>query len=324
MKTLYQRIAGRLRMTLSHFRSDCHFSLGYAMLRVGNEMGGRIGFSHLSTWAGERKNKWIQSYLDSQLQPVLDKYRDCIELGHPVADAPIWVCWWTGENDAPSLVKQCIRSIRRQAKNHPVYVISQFNFREYVDVPQYMLDKVQNGSMCIAHLSDYLRFSLLEKYGGLWLDATIFCSDEISSCYFDMPVFTCKGGDEKGKYISDNRWTCFCFGGFCGNVLFAYLRDAIALYWKQNQVAIDYLMLDYMLNLGYEKIKAIAECIDLIPENNLNRDDLRAAMNASLPAEKFDEVIVSGTRLHKLSWREQYSRVSINGESSIYNYFLNM
>ena len=30
-------------------------------------------------------------------------------------------------------------------------------------------------SLCIAHQSDLIRLGLLEKYGGVWVDASLFC-----------------------------------------------------------------------------------------------------------------------------------------------------
>lgn len=309
-------------MTVNGFRSDCHFSPWYAGLRVADELGGRLGLGKLSYSAHIKKDKWIIEYLARDLAPVLKEYARDNGRGEYQPDAPIWVCWWTGEETAPPLVRQCIASIRKHAGTHPVHLITENNYADYLDIPECLMEKVRSKTMCLANFSDYLRFSLLAKYGGLWLDATIYCAREIPEDYFRMPVFTCKGRNGDGNYISDYRWTSFCFGGWKNQVLFRFMHSAFEAYWTGNPVAIDYLLVDYLINLGYTKVTAIAAALDDVPENNLARDDLQAAMNAALPADQFDSVIADDTVFYKLSWREIYDEEAIDGQDSIYKYFL--
>lgn len=322
MVGLTRRITKRIKMTARSFHSDMHFSFRYALLRVGAELGGRIGMHKLSHSCIEKRNQWIMAYLKKSLQPVLDKHSNKTDCGVFLPKSPIWVCWWTGEDTAPPLVKQCIKSIRENAGPHPVILISESNYCDYLDVPEYIIQKVNNKTMCIANFSDYLRFSLLAKHGGLWLDATIFCSRMITEDYFKMPLFTCKSVDRSKSYISEYRWTSFCFGGYKGNLLFQFMQLAFEEYWKTNKYAIDYLLVDYLVNLGYAYIPAIRDSLDSVPPNNLNRDDLQAAMNAALPAKEFEKVLTADTILYKLSWREVYSETTSDGRESIYAYFL--
>lgn len=323
MAKLSQRIARRIKSTASSFRADCRFSPKLALLRACNELGGRVGLRTFSASAGDKKNEWIQDYLKNCLADVLQQFSQDSDLGQYSPDAPIWICWWTGEETASPLVKQCIRSIRKNAGNHPVHLITQDNYSGYLKIPDYILEKVQGGSMCVANFSDYLRFSLLGKYGGLWLDATIFSSAPLESSLFSSPLFTCKGtlGDPSG-YLSRYRWTSFCFGGYCNNVLFRYMKTAFEVYWKRNDWAIDYLLVDYLINLAYETLPSCRQLLDAIPENNLHRDDLQAAMNRAASPAEWHNIVQPDTVLYKLSWRETYSLTTPNGQDSIYAYFL--
>lgn len=322
MNTLFPRIGRRIKYTWTAFRSDCHFSLYYACLRMVDEIGGRLGAKKLSDKAHARKDKWIIDYLEKMLKPVIDEIRDENESGTHVENAPIWVCWWTGEETAPPLVQKCISSIRANAGNHPVHIVTENNYTEYLLVPDYMLKKVNEKKMGLAHLSDYIRVSLLALFGGLWLDATIYCSQTIPEEYFLMPVFTCKSPKVSSRYISELQWTTFVLGGWKGNILYHYLKAAFEVYWKKNDTAIDYLFFDYLIKLAKEQIPGAADCLDAVPVSNLHRDDLQAAMNAALPAEMFDQIIVPDTCLYKLSWREKYSDYSEDGSESIYSYFI--
>jgi hypothetical protein len=154
------------------------------------------------------------------------------------------------------------------------------------------------------------------------LDATIFCSQPLPEDIFQMPLFTCKGRTADVDYCSDYKWTVFCIGGYRGNMIFRGLQAMLELYWKRNRVAIDYLFLDYIIKLFYSENKTCANMIDSIPENNLRRDDLQAAMNAALPASRIDQIIQPDTVLYKLSWREKYVAQTQDGKVSVYGAFL--
>lgn len=321
MANLGTRIWRRVKNTFCALQSDCSFSPYLGLLRVMDELGGRVRLKKISSWAHARKDQWILDYLKQDLSSVIEKYKNDDNCGAPVANAPIWVCWWTGENSAPPIVKHCIASIRRNAGSHPVRLITQDDFREYLEIPSEILVKVQSGQICFANFSDYLRFSLLAKYGGLWLDATIYCSAQLPEEIFRMPVFTCKSPERECGYISRYRWTSFCFGGYCGGLLFSFMRDSLALFWEKNGRSIDYLLVDYLIDLAYSEIPAIRVLMESIPINNPHRDDLQAAMNAALPAEAFNQIIQEDTFLYKLSWRETYAEITADGRETIFSGF---
>lgn len=324
MRKLAKRISNRIKITAKAFCSDAHFSLYYAFLRIAAELGGRIGLRWLADKARRRKDRWIVEYLRKELDDVVSRFSADEGWGTPVPNAPIWVCWWTGEETAPLLVKKCIQSIRANAEEHPVHLITRENYAQFLEIPDYMLKKVAVKQMGLAHLADYIRVKLLANYGGLWLDATIFCSAAVPESYFCIPFFSSKGPVRPSEYVSDYRWTTFCLGGWKSNVCFRYLAEAFETYWKRNTYAVDYLFFDYIIILGYESISAVKTLIDELPDNNIHRDDLQAAMNATMPASQWNSVIHPDTVLYKLSWREQYSICAENGTESIYYYFINM
>lgn len=322
MKTLASKIKRRVLLLINNFKSDCHFSILYALLRVVDELGGRFHLNKISSIAHAKKDKWILNYLERKLDNLIQKYRNTDDIGVFEENAPVWICWWTGEETAPDLVKQCIKSIRKHAGSHPVHVIDKNSYSVYIDIPDYMMRKVENGQMGIAHLSDYVRVSLLEKYGGLWLDSTIFCTTSLPESYFDLPFFTCKSNPSSCGYLSQMRWTTFVLGGWRGNVFYGFIKEAFEEYWSKEQVAIDYLFFDYLIELARCEIPAISVCMENVQINNLHRDDLQAAMNQALPATAFWYVIQEDTTIYKLSWREEYSAKTKSGEKSIYQYFL--
>ena len=88
----------------------------------------------------------------------------------------IWICWFQGIERAPELVKTCYKSVKRWYPDNDIVLITKENFRDYVDIPEYVISKWKKGKILNAHFSDILRLALLIKYGGLWIDATVFCT----------------------------------------------------------------------------------------------------------------------------------------------------
>lgn len=322
MTSLADKISRRISSMATSFQKDCAFSLKLAVYRMCDDVSWRFGIKNFSEAFHRKKDRWIMAYLEKQLQEVTDSYRNDGACGEYQGNAPIWVCWWSGAENAPDLVKQCIRSIYRHSGNHPVYLIDQNSYRKFIEIPDYMLQKVQAGRMGLAHLSDYIRVSLLGAYGGLWLDATIFCADTVEEICFEQPFFTCKSEPRPCRYVSEMRWTTFVLGGWRGNPVCRYLKNAFEQYWQQEDTAIDYLLFDYLIELGYEQIPAVKQLLDDVPVNNLRRDDLQAAMNRAASPDEWDNIVQPDTVLYKLSWRERYSLTTSDGQASIYAYFL--
>lgn len=306
----------------SDFVSDCHFSLYYAILRIGATIANYLHLKIILNMIQKQRDKWILSYLRGRLEALINKYKNCSEGGVMDENPTIWICWWTGEAFAPDLVKRCVNSIRKNAGIHPVKFIDKNTYSLYIDIPDYIMKKVEGGTMGLAHLSDYIRISLLEKYGGLWLDSTIFCAKELPEDYFKLPFFTCKSNPIECSYISKMRWTTFVLGGWKGNLFFSFIKEAFEIYWLKEEVAIDYLFFDYLIELARCEIPAILMQMENVPVNNLHRDDLQSAMNNNLPWRCWDNVLKEENVLYKLSWRECYRIKTDNGEDSIYKFFL--
>lgn len=324
MNSLHNKINRKIRSLRSDYVADRRFSKYLANHRMLSTIYNSFRLRKLSENHKEKYEQWVIDYLSNKLNSIITKYSDDHDYGEYVENAPVWICWWTGIETAPVLVKQCIKSIYKNSGQHTVHMITEKNYMQYIDVPEYMLQKVADGTMKLAHLADYIRVSLLEKYGGIWLDATIFCSQEISEDYFSKPFFTCKSDWQECGYISYMQWVTFVLGGWKGNLVYRFIKEAFEYYWSTENFAVDYLMFDYIIHIGVSKIPAFKKCIESNKKNNIHRDDLQAAFNARLSADQFDDVIKEDTELYKLSWRESYSLTTIDDKKSIYARFLEL
>lgn len=317
------RLKRRWDMSRTAFANDLKFSSKLAWCRLVDDFLTRCGMRKLSDRFYKIKENIIQEYLKATIKPVIEKYRDVNEMGQKVPKSCIWVCWWTGLDSAPALVKRCINSIVERSGSHPVHIITKDNYEEFLNIPEYLLERLRSQEIGLAHFADYLRVCLLYKYGGLWLDATIFCADRIPEDYFEVPFFTCKSEYQESKFISHYQWVTFVLGGWKGNVFYAFMKEAFEIYWENNTSAIDYLFFDELIYIARENVTAIKQMMDCLPVNTPHRDDLQAAFNDKLGADNFSKIIKTDTPIYKLSWREQYKEINENGEPTVYARFIN-
>lgn len=93
------------------------------------------------------------------------------------AECPtLWSYWDEGLDSAPELVQVCIASWFRFAPKATVVVLdkkSLFDFLEPEDLPLNFSD------FTVQHQSDFIRLALLARYGGVWLDASVFLSQPL-------------------------------------------------------------------------------------------------------------------------------------------------
>lgn len=101
----------------------------------------------------------------------------------------VWVSWLQGYDEAPILIQRCIDSIRKYSEGQNFCFITMQNYKEYVDVPDYLIQKLEAGRITLTFFSDILRLLLLDKYGGLWVDATVFCMGDFKYLYNENDFF---------------------------------------------------------------------------------------------------------------------------------------
>lgn len=253
----------------------------------------------------KKKHKVILKYLADQYKKVVQKYDAIDQSMEKISPTdPIWVFWYQGFDQAPILVQQCLRSLKKNAGNHPVIELNQNNFMEYVEIPEYIIKKFDVGKISVTQFSDILRVSLLEKYGGCWSDATIYYDHWIHEDLQDLSWYSLKLSpkNKDPRYVSDYLWSAFF--QICGknSIVAQYMKDMFYSYWKEHDVMIDYFLIDYIIALGYQNINIIKQLIDATPYNNPNIGWLSRNLNENFEETVYD-TIRKDTALFKLNWR---------------------
>lgn len=84
----------------------------------------------------------------------------------------VWLYWHQGWSHAPALVAKCASSWVARNPDWQIHFLSAENISKFISLPEYLNDL----EVPLPALSDIIRIHLLAEYGGIWVDATTWCS----------------------------------------------------------------------------------------------------------------------------------------------------
>lgn len=186
-----------------------------------------------------------------------------------VGEHIIWQFWWQGEDSAPPLIRRCLESVRRHSKGWQVVVIDERNISQYLDIPPYIAEKHRSGVITHTHFSDYLRAKLLQKHGGVWIDATVLLTDDIPDDILTAKSFVFKtslwASDEdvpdRESFLSTIETAgrghigggeCACSSWFLvawrDSALMSVVARALEWYWRDAERLVDYFLFHFFVS----------------------------------------------------------------------------
>ena len=227
-----------------------------------------------------------------------EKYYSTKSLSHCHSNI-VWFFWMQGLEEAPDVVKACLESLKKNLADREIRVLNRSNICDYVSLPDYIITKHDKKIISHAKFSDLLRLELLIKYGGTWIDSTVYCSD--AHCpreLLDSDLFV----------FQQIRKGTMAFGGLSNwfissctnNVILLILRDMLYEYWKRYDCDVNYFIFHLFFCMIAEYHQ---EEIANMPKQS-NRYPL--ALGSRL-AERYDaawyEKLCSYTSFHKLTYK---------------------
>lgn len=212
----------------------------------------------------------------------------------------VWFFWLQGIENAPEIVKICYNSAKNNLKDKEVILITEKNMFEYIEFPNFIIEKWKNGIISNTHLSDLLRLELLINYGGLWLDATVFCSSSnIPEHIFDSDLFFYQHLtlNKNGHSTFISSWL---ISAKSNDKILMATRYLLYEYWKKNNYMIDYFLLHQFMTIALEFYPKIWEKV--IPVDNSTAHILQYKL-----FETYDDTIwkslKNNTCFHKLTYK---------------------
>lgn len=208
-------------------------------------------------------------YIEKWLCKEIINYDNDINNTNEVSPSnELWVFWAQGFDNAPELIKLCINSIKRNCNDWNFHLLSLSNVKEYIDLPSFIWRKLNNTSITLTEFSDILRFALLNKYGGLWIDATTFVTKQISISDTSK-YWTTKLYEKEIECVSHCRWNIALMYIPKGNEYANFIYKALITYWQNQTVLIDYFLTDYFTDISLRQIETFKNELDNVEFNTL-------------------------------------------------------
>lgn len=139
----------------------------------------------------------------------------------------IWFLWLQGLDQAPEVVRLCHESWRRRNPGWEVRALGRGDVDRYVDLDEILGPNRETASP--QAISDIVRVSLLADQGGVWADATVFCTQPLD----DWLGAAAAGGFFAFSAPSRDRLIASWFlASSPRNALILALRDAVRAYWS--------------------------------------------------------------------------------------------
>jgi mannosyltransferase OCH1-like enzyme len=94
----------------------------------------------------------------------------------------IWTFW---DTTPPEFILRCIETIRQNNTHRNVIVVSKATLHHFLSSDDYPMFHGRRGCCedfpCPQYLADWVRLVLLEKYGGVWFDASVICTNSVDA-----------------------------------------------------------------------------------------------------------------------------------------------
>lgn len=275
--------------------------------------------------------KALSSYMDKELSTLTEKYKNGYVFENPKekidmnGKIPVFVCWWQGEEKMPPIVAACVKRIKSKIPQDIArcHIITEDNYDKYVTIPEYIIEKFENGKITLVHFTDILRYTLVCTYGGMWIDSTVFLSDDFKFDFLNREYFTQRFStpNECPHEACMGKWCNFFFSGKKDNVLFGYVYEALLVWWKKHDMLLDYIIIDYMIRSGYTGVEKIKALIDSVEPNNKEMWHLMQKLNTPYDEEEY-HYIQKKSSFFKLSYKGNLKEITENGEKTIYAHII--
>lgn len=258
--------------------------------------------------------KKVEKILKRKYLKAINKEPQGLEFKKKSVDNPIWIYWKQGIENAPDIVKLCAESVIRYT-NQEVIFLSDKNVSEYVIFPEYIQKKLKSGNMSYAAFSDLLRFSLIEHFGGTWIDATVLLTDKLPDYIIESDFFAYQnryGKIENPALICN--WFLHCKQH---NKILLYTRNMTFEYWRNENSVIEYLFTYIFLKISIEILPEIKK--NILYANSDCCELLFDELSNTFDKHKYEHIIKLSC-VHKLSYKLKDS--VYNNIDNFYNHII--
>ncbi len=288
----------------------------------------RIGNAFMRCMITRKPFNSINSVILETIKPILtDKYTPLLKerksyyksqkLDHRHSNV-VWFCWLQGIEQAPPLVKACLFSLKTNLKDREIKIIDDENWREYIQLPDYIVKRWEKRQIPSALFTDLLRLQLLITYGGTWIDSTVLCTGaEHADEYMDSDLFLFQYAPPVNSAPSFEGISNWFITSCTNHELLLVLRDMLYAYWKDYDCTLYYFIFHLFFSM---LVKEYPEAISNMPYGySVWSLTLENHWDEPFNQKKWDK-LTSMVNFHKLYYRVDEKLKADKG--NFYNWIL--
>lgn len=303
LKSIFKKQGG-FKLIKQYLKSGSFFTAVFEFLLLGKS---RTSLEILRLSTTLKTKQKLQKKYKKYLLELNQKYNDQLENN---ASNKIWICWFQGMENAPLIVKKCYESVKKNLVGKDIVVITDKNMDDYVKFPDYIIEKYNKGIITKTHMTDLLRLELLTKYGGMWLDATVLCTENINKIpkyYFESDLFfyQCLKPGRDGQSLYMSSWL---MSSKTNNKILLITKDLLYKYWEFKNSMIDYFLLHHFLSIVLDFYEE--DWKKIIPKDNATPHVLLLRLFDKYDKNIFDSIIY-GSPFHKLTYKFEKEKEKI-------------
>lgn len=303
-----------LKRIVFDFISDCReFSFSVAVGRL-------LSVMPFIPWTKRRNfyQEQVYNYLKKKYLTEILKFSEISDNESlRSAEKRVWFFWLQGEDNMPPIVSACYKQLLKAAENYEVCLLTESNLESYIKIPAHIAEKQKKGIISKTHFSDIVRVLLLQKYGGLWVDATIY-AQSLDSGIFDKELFTLYAPGLFPEFIGGGDFsTFFMAAGKVNTPFMVCLSNLFESYWREHNKVIDYLMFNFFICIMEDIIPYFKNLVCSCPENRYYYV-LNSRINEKYSPAEFNKML-GDSPVQKLTYKKVFK--SFSEDNAPTNYY---
>lgn len=279
----------------------------------------------LSTFAIKRKTAWLDRYIERNYGDIINTYVSAHAETQEPGERRIWVFWGQGEESMPTLIKACYKQLVA-LNGDAVTLVTNRNLHECLDIPAVIYEKVERGTITWAHFSDIIRTSLLARYGGLWIDATVWTTRQFPFDEFsEMPFYSANGkvavSSRAVRFWTSFQWnwSTWCMMASRKQLtLFRFVSEIMKAVAIRDDFWPDYVFQDYLIYYACRKLPGVGETMSECNKMEFRyRNRLAELMNRPYDEQEYEQLTATDY-VFKLSFRAGWHAATSDGLTTYY------
>lgn len=203
-----------------------------------------------------------------------------------------------GFENAPLIVQKCRDTVLKYNSGCEVVLLDDSNIKNYIDIPDYIVEKHQKGIIHHTQYSDYVRISLLAEHGGIWIDSTAMLTNNLPDYILNADLF-CFKLQPFGKVVASSWF----IAAKPQNPIVLNVLQLLNVYWKHENRLISYSLIHLCWTMATTANETNRKLWDAVPYmDDVNCKLLQMDLFSPYSESRYNQ-ITSMSSIHKLTYK---------------------